>query len=135
MKIIEVIAEAADPLGDNKEAAEGPIKVPNQGEGANKIITGDNTKATTGNITPSTVAITITIIMAIIEVEVDVAVVVIITELAAMGEAVIEAIIITNIINITHMMMAPRWSNMAHHVHFVVVSTTPLSIALRMSMT
>ena len=88
-----------------------------------------------GNIKPHAEAITIIIIMAIIKVEVDVAMMVIITEVVAMGEAVTEARIITNTISITHTMMAHRWSNMAHHMHFVVVLTTPLSIALRVSMT
>ena len=108
MKIIEVIAEATDPLEDNKETVEDLIKVPNQEEGDNKTIKGDNTKATMGNIIPPVEAITITKIMAIIKVKVDMAMVVIITEVAATEEAVTEAIIITNIINITHMILAHR---------------------------
>ena len=75
------------------------------------------------------------IIMVIIKAEVDMAVVVIITEVMAMSEAVIKAITITNTTKITHMMMAHRWSNMAHHVHFAVVSITCLSTVLMESMT
>ena len=67
---------------------------------------------TVDNLTPPTEAITITITTVIIEAEVDVAIVVIITEVAAMAEAVIEAITITNTTNITHMMMVHRLSNM-----------------------
>ena len=116
-------------------AAESLIGVPDTGEGASKTIIGNNTKAIMGNTTPPTEAITIIIITVIIEVEVDVAMVVTITEVMAMDEAVIEAITITNITNITHMMMAHRWSNTAHHAHFAVVSITLLSTVLRESMT
>ena len=80
-------------------------------------------------------AITIIIIMVIIKAEMVVAMVVIITEGVAMDKAIIEAITITNTINITHMMMAHRWSNMVHHVHFVVALTTLLSTVLKESMT
>ena len=83
------------------------------------------------NLTPPVEAITIIIIMVIIEVEVDVAMVVIITEVVATGEAKT----ITNTTNITHMMMAQRRSNMAHHGHFAVASITLLSIVFRESMT
>ena len=74
------------------------------------------------------------IIMVIIEVEMDMVMVVIITEVMTAVKTVIEAITITNTTNITHMMMAHRWSNMAHHVHFAVFSTTLLSTALRENM-
>ena len=135
MKNTEVIIEAADPTGANKVAVENPIEAPNTGEGASKTIIGDNTKATVGNITPPTEAITIIMITVIIEVEVDMAVVVIITEDTAMVKAVIKAITITSTTDITHMMMAHRWSNVAHHVHFVVVLITLLNTVLRESMT
>ena len=61
------------------------------------------------------------------------AMVVIITKV--MVKAVIKAITITSTTNITHIMMAHRWSNMAHHMHFVVVLITLLSTVLRESMT
>ena len=80
-------------------------------------------------------AITIIIITVIIEAEVDVAVVITITVVMTTGEAVIKAITFTNTTNITHMMMAHRWSNMAHHACFAVASITPLSTVLRESMT
>ena len=113
MRIIEVITEAANHTGINKAAAEKLIEVPNKGEGASKTITGANTKVTVDNSTPPVEAITIIIITVIIEAEEDVAVVVIITEVMDMGEAIIEAITITNTTNITHMMMVHRWNNMA----------------------
>ena len=69
-KIIKAIIEAANPIGVNKVVVESLMEAPNKGEGANKIIIGDNIKATMGNTTPPTEAITIIIIMAIIEVEV-----------------------------------------------------------------
>ena len=53
----------------------------------------------------------------------------------AVEEVIIEAIIITSIISITHMMIVHRWNSMAHHVHFVVALITPLSIALRVNIT
>ena len=131
MRIIEVITEAANPTGVNK-AAGNLIEDSNRGEGDNKIITGANTKATVGNLTPPTEAIAIIIIITvIIEAEVDVAVDLIITEVTA----VIEAITITNTTNITHMMMAHSWNNMAHHVHFAVALITLLSTVLKESMT
>ena len=105
-----------------------PYRGSQQREEASKIIIRGNTKATMGNLTPPTEAITTINIMVVIEAEVEMAMVVIITEVAAAGEAVIESITITDTTNITHMMMAYRWSNMAHHVHFAVVSITLLSI-------
>ena len=119
MRFIEVVTEATDPTGVNKVAGN-LIEDPNRGEGDNKIITGANTKATVDNLTPPMEAITTTIITVIIKAEVNVAMVVIITEVMATDKAIIEAITITNTTNITHMMMAHRWSNMAHHVHFAV---------------
>ena len=107
MKIIEAIAEAADPTGV-KKVAENLTEDPNNGEGDNKTITGANIKATADNLTPPTEAITTIIIMVIIEAEVDVSMMLIITEVTAMNKATIEAITITNTINIIHMMMANR---------------------------
>ena len=104
MKIIEVIAEDTDHTEASK-VAENPIEDPNNREGDNKIITGANTKATADNLTHPMVVITIIITTVIIEAEVAVAVVVIISEVTAMDNAVIEAITITNTINITHMMV------------------------------
>ena len=135
MRIIEAIAEATNPTGVNKTIAEKTIEDPNKGEGDNKTITGANTKATVDNLTSPTEDITIIIITVIIEAEVVVAVVVIITEVTAVDEAIIEAITVTNTINIMHMMMVHRWSNMAHHAHFAVVLTTLLSTVLKESMT
>ena len=88
--------------------AENPIEDPNKGKGDNKIITEANTKATVDNLTHPTEVITIIITTVIFEVEVVVVVLVIISEVAATDEAVIEAITITNTINITHMMMVHR---------------------------
>ena len=135
MRIIKAIAEAANPTGVNKAMAEKTIEDPNKGEGDNKTITGANTKAIADNLTPPMEAITIIIITVIIKADVVVAVVVIIIEVAAVDKAIIETITITNTINITHMMMVHRWSNMAHHVHFVVTLTTFLSTVLKESMT
>ena len=73
--------------------------------------------------------------MAIIKAEVVVAMAETISDPMVMGEAIIEAIIITNTINITHMMMDHRLNNMAHHAHFVVVSIILLNIVLKENMT
>ena len=108
IRIREVIAEATDPTGVNKAVVENLTEVLNKGEGDSKIIIGANTKATVDNSTPPMEAITTIIIIAIIEAEVDMAMVVIITEVVAAGEAIIEAITITNTTNITHMMMSHR---------------------------
>ena len=133
MRVIEVIIEAADHVGINTVVGN-HTEDPNIAEEDNKTITGANTKATMDNLTPPTEAIII-ITMAIIEAEVVMAVVETISDPAVMGEAIIEAIIITNTINITHMMMDHRLNNMAHHAHFAVVLTILLNIALKENMT
>ena len=106
--MIEVITQATDPTGVNKVVAGNITEVLNKWEGDSKIIIGANTKATMDNSTPPMEAITTIIITVIIKAEMDVAMVVIITEVAAMDEAIIGAITITNTTNITHMMIAPR---------------------------
>ena len=69
--------------------------------------------------------------MAIIKAEVVVAMVEIISDPVVIGEAIIEAIIITNTINITHMMMDHRLNNTAHHAYFAVLLIILLNIALK----
>ena len=118
---MEVIIEATDPIGVNT-AVGNHIEDPNIEEGDNKTITGANTKATVNNLIPPMEAIII-ISMAIIEAEVVVVV----------AETI--SVIITNTINITHMMMDHRLNNMAHHVHFAVVLIILLNIVLKENMT
>ena len=110
------------------------IEVLSIGEGDNKIIIEANTKATLDNLTHPTEAIII-ITMAFIEAEVVVAVMETISDPMVIEEAITKAIIITNTINITHMMMDHRLNNMEHHVHFVVASIILLNIALKVNMT
>ena len=86
----------------------------------NKIMVEANTKVTMGNLMPPTEAIIITI-MAIIKAEVALAMVETVTDLTVMEEAIIKAIIITNTINITCMMMDHSLNNMVYHAHFAVV--------------
>ena len=133
MRITEVTIEAIDPIGANTVAGN-HIEVPRIGEGDNKTIIEANTKVTMDNLIPPREAIIISN-MAIIEAEVVVAMMETITDLAVTEKAIIEAIIITNTINITCMMMDHRLNNMAHHAHFVVVSIILLNIALRENMT
>ena len=73
--------------------------------------------------------------MTIIEAEVVVAMVETISDPVVVGEVIIKAIIITNAINITYMMMAHRLNNMAHHAHFVVVLFILLNTALKENIT
>ena len=110
------------------------IEVPSKGEGDNKIIIEANTKVIVDNLIPPVETIII-IIMAIIEVEVAVARVETITDLVVTEEAIIEAIITTNTINITCMMMDHSLNNMVYHAHFVVASIILLNIVLRENMT
>ena len=110
------------------------IEVPSIGEGDNKITIEANTKVTTDNLIPPAEAI-ITTIMALIEAEVVMAMVETISYLAVTEEAIIEAIIITNTINITCMMMDHRLNKLAHHAHFVVVLIILLNIVLKGNMT
>ena len=121
-----------DPKGANT-VVENHIEVLSIGEGDNKIIIEANTKVTADNLIPPAEAIIISI-MAIIEAEVAMAMVETITDLTVMEEAIIEAIIITNAINITHMMMDHSLNNMAHQAHIVVLIIL-LNIALKESMT
>ena len=77
----------------------------------------------------------IIITLAIIEAEVVVAMAETISDPMVMGEVIIEAKIIINTINITHMMMDHRLNDMAHHAHFAVVLIIILNIASRENMT
>ena len=129
MRIIEVAIEATDPIGANTVVGN-HIEVLSKRKGDNKINIEVNTKVTTNNLILPAEAIII-IIMVIIKVEVAVAMVETITDLAVEEEAIIEAIIITNTINITCMMMDHSLNNMDHHAHFAVVSIIPLNIVLR----
>ena len=133
MRTMEVIIEAVDPIGTNIAIGNHTEDL-NKGEGDNKTIIEANTKATADNLIPPVEAIII-ITMVIIEAEVVVAMVETISDPVIMGEAIIKAIIITNTINITHMMMDHRLNNMAHHAHFVVVLIILLNIALKENMT
>ena len=58
----------------------------------------------------------------------------VITMDAVMVGPIIEVIITTNTISIMVMMMSTRQINMAHHVLYAVVITTPLNIVLRENM-
>ena len=55
----------------------------------------------------------------------------VITMDAVMVGPIIKVTPTTNTISIMVMMMSTRQINMAHHVHYAVVITTPLNIALR----
>ena len=110
------------------------IEDPNIGEEDNKTITGANIKAIMDNLIPPMEAIII-ITMAVIEAEVVVAMAETISDPMVTGEAIIKAIIITNTINIAHMMMDHRLNNMAHHTYFAVVLIILLNITLKENMT
>ena len=110
------------------------IEVLSKGEGDNKVITEANTKATMDSLIPPSEAIII-ITMVIIEAEVVMAVAETILDPAVTEEAIIEAIVITNTINFTHMMMVHRLNNLAHHVHFAIVSIILLNIDLKVNIT
>ena len=133
MRIIEVIAEAIDHTGANIKA-EGHIEGLSKGQGDNKIIIESNSKATMDSLIILMVAIII-ITMAIIEAEVAVALVVTFIDHVVMEEAITEAIIIINTIDITCMMMDPSLNNMVHHALFAEVSIILLNIVLRENMT
>ena len=70
------------------------------------------------------------IIMVNLEAEAMVMAEVITMDIVTVGP-IIEVIITTNTISIMVMMMSTRQINMAYHVHYVVVITTPLNIVLR----
>ena len=55
----------------------------------------------------------------------------VITMAMAMVGPIIEVMLTANTISIMVMMMSTRQTNMVHHVHYVVVITTPLNIVLR----
>ena len=129
MRITEVTTETIDLLGANRVAGNHK-EVLSIGEGDNRIIIEANTKVTTDNLIPPMEAILITI-MAIIEAEVVMAMVETISDLTVMEEEIIKAIIITNTIHITCMMMDHRWKNIVHHAHFAEVSIILLNTTLK----
>ena len=55
----------------------------------------------------------------------------VITMAVVMAGPIIKVMLTTNTISIVVMMMTTRQTNMVHHVHYVVVITTPLNIVLR----
>ena len=73
------------------------------------------------------------IIMANLEAEAMVVAEVITMAVVAVGP-IIEVMLTTNTISIMVMMMSTRQTNIVHHVHYVVVITTPLNIVLRENM-
>ena len=89
MRIIEVIIEAVDPIGDNITVGD-HVEGPSKREGVNKITIEANFKATMGSLILLVVAITI-ITMVIIKGEV--AMVVTFIGHVVVEEAIIEAII------------------------------------------
>ena len=133
MRITEIITEAVDLIEVNI-VTESHIEGISKGEGDNKKITEANMKAIMDNLTPLMLAITI-ITITIIKVEEAVAMVVTIIDHVVAGEAIIEAIIIINTINITCMMMDHNLSNMVHHALLAEVSIILQSIGLRENMT
>ena len=132
-KITEAVTEATNPIGDNL-VQEDHTEEPKIGEGDSKTIIQANIKAIADNLIPPIEAKTI-ITMAITQVEVVVAMAEAIIDLAVAVEAIIEAIIITNTISITHIMMACKLTNMAHHALYVVVSTILPNNVLKENMT
>ena len=58
----------------------------------------------------------------------------VITMAVVMVGPIIKVMLTTNTISIMVMMMSTRQTNMVHHVHYVVVITTPLNIVLRENM-
>ena len=73
------------------------------------------------------------IIMANLEAKAMVVAEVITVDAVGVGP-IVEVTTTTNTISIMVMMMSTRQINMAHHVHYAVVITTPLSIVLRENM-
>ena len=132
-KLTETVTEAINPIGDNL-VEEDHTEEPKIGEEDSKTIIQANIKATADDLIPPTEAETI-ITMTITEVKVVVAMVEAIIDLAVAVEAIIKAIKITNTINITHIMMACKLTNMAHHALDVVVSTILPNIVLKENMT
>ena len=133
MRIIELTTETIDLIGVNTVVGS-HIEVLSKEEGDNKIIIKANTKATVDNLIPPMGTIII-ITKAIIKAEVVVAMAGTISDPAVTEEAIIEAIIITNTTNTTHMMMVHRLNNMAHHVNFTMALIILLNIALKVNMT
>ena len=73
------------------------------------------------------------IIMANLETEAMVMAEVITMDIVVVGP-IIKVMLTTNTISIMVMMMSTRHISMAHHVHYVVVITTPLNTVLRENM-
>ena len=98
------------------------------------IIKAITTKVLMVNTTTHVEAIIKVIIMANLEAEAMVMVGLINMDMAAVG-LIIKVITTTNTISIMVMIMTTSLINMAHHVHYVVVTLTPPNIVLRENMT
>ena len=129
VKILVDISEAKIPMAEaniTKTHIKANIKV--------TIIKAVPTKVITVSITTHIEDIIKVTVMANLEAE-AVVMVEVITMAMVMAGPIIKATTITNIISIMVMMMTTSLSNMAHHVHYAMVTTTPPNIVLRENMT
>ena len=143
MRITEVNPEAIDPIEAKLLDDFSDVKILMAEANVTKIHIKVNTKVTIikAITTKAIVVYTTThieaiirvIIMANLEAEAMVMVEVITMDAVTVG-LTIEVITTTNTISIMVMMMTTSLTNMAHHVHYVVVIITPPSIVLRENM-
>ena len=140
MQIIEVSLEDIDLTEDKTQVNLSEVKIHEVEVNAIKLHTKANIKITVIKVIITKVikVYIIThaetsnrvIIMANLEAEAMVMAEVITMSVVTAGK-IIEVMLTTNTISIMVMMMSTRQTNMVHHVHYVVVITTPLSIVLR----
>ena len=140
MRITEVNLEAMDPIKAKLLDDFSEVKILMVEANVTKIHIKVNTKVTIikaittkvimVNTTTHIEAIIRVIIMANLEAEAMVMVEVITVD-TAMAGLIIEVITTTNTISIMVMIMTTSLSNMAHHVHYVVATITPLNIVSR----
>ena len=140
MRIIEVNLEDVDPTEAKIQINFSEVKICMVKVNTIKIHTKANiktiaikviiTKRTEVNIITHAEISNRAIIMANLEAEAVVMAEAITMDTVMVGP-IIEVTLTTNTISIMVMMMSTRQTNMVHHVHYVVVITTPLNIVLR----
>ena len=144
MRITEVNLEAINPTEAKLMDNFSEVKILVVEANATKIHIKANTKVTIikaittkvlkVNTTTHIEAIIKVIIMANLEAEAMVMVELITIEVVT-ASLIIEVITTTNTISIIVMIMTTSLNNMAHHVHYVVATITPLNIVLKENMT
>ena len=139
MQIIEVNLQDIGLTEDKIQVNFSEVKIHEVEVNAIKIHTKANTKTTVIKVIITKIikvyiithAETSNSVIIMANLEAEAVVVAEVTVAMAMAGPIIKVMLTTNTISIMAMMMSTRQTNMVHHVHYMVVITTPLNIVLR----